>query len=149
MTLTRHNEGMNDTIIAEGEITNDCSCVQVDEDGNPTDEPVSYCYGDCWQDSVDEFSDITRDFCENNETGWWKVTNLRLWNGEVSGYFSAYTVEGMLEGMAVRGSWIMRYKVFSDRIEYSLSHHDAPMGSLTTLTAVAEDEVERLGLYEG
>jgi hypothetical protein len=40
----------------------------------------------------------------------------------------------------------MRYKVFSDRIEYSLSHHDA-MGSNTTLTAVTEEQREELGLY--
>jgi hypothetical protein len=137
---------MNETIIAEGEITNTCVCVQYDENDEPTDEPVSYCYGDCWLDSVTDFSEVTKEFRETNETDWWKVTDLRLWNGDVSGYFHADKVEEMLYGMAVRGEWTMRYKVFSDRIEYSLSHHDA-MGSNTTLTAVTEEEREELGLY--
>jgi len=40
----------------------------------------------------------------------------------------------------------MTYEVHADRIEYSLSHHDA-MGSATTLTAVSEERREELGLY--
>jgi hypothetical protein len=49
--------------------------------------------------------------------------------------------------MTVRSEWIMRYEVFSDRIEYSLSHHDAPMGSATTIRPVTEEEREEWGLY--
>ena len=49
--------------------------------------------------------------------------------------------------MAVRGEWIMRYEVYEDRIEYSLSHHDAPTGSHTVLTAVSDEQREQLGLY--
>jgi hypothetical protein len=48
--------------------------------------------------------------------------------------------------MTVRSEWNMTYEVFPDRIEYSLSHHDA-MGSASTLTAVTEEEREELGLY--
>ena len=136
----------NETVIT-GEITNTCTCVQYDQNGEPTDEPVSYCYGDCWQDSIDDFTEVTRDLRENNETDWWKVTGLRLWDGEVSGYFHADNVEEMLRGMAVRGEWIMRYEVHEDRIEYSLSHHDAPMGSSTVLTAISDEQREQLGLY--
>jgi len=136
-----------ETPIATGEITNTCTCVQVDDEGNTTDEPVSHCYGDCWYDSVDNFTYVCNDFREKNETDWWKVTNLRLWDGDVSGYFHADNVEDLLRGMAVRGEWIMRYSVFADRIEYSLSHHDAPMGSATVLTAVSDEEREELGLY--
>ena len=134
------------TPIATGEITNTCSCVQVDENGDPTDEPVSYCYGDCWQDSVDDFTDITRDFRKANETDYWHVKDLRLWNGPVSGYFHADKVEDLLRGMAVRGEWTMRYEVYTDRIEYSLSHHDAPTGSASVLTIMTPEEVEKYGL---
>jgi hypothetical protein len=137
---------MNDTLITEGEITNTCTCVQVDDDGNTTDEPVSHCYGDCWYDSVDDFTEVTKELRIANESDWWKVTNLRLWDGDVSGYFHADTVEELLRGMAVRGEWSMRYKIYADRIEYSLSHHDAPTGSATVLTAVSEAEAEELGL---
>lgn len=136
-----------ETPIATGEITNACTCVMVDDDGEPTDEPTTYCYGDCWEMSVDDFTEVTKDLRESNETDWWEVSNLRLWDGEVSGYFHADKVEELLRGMAVRGEWIMRYSVFSDRIEYSLSHHDAPMGSATTLRAVSDEQREELGLY--
>ena len=135
-----------ETFIATGEITNTCTCVQFDEDDNPTNEFVSYCYGDCWYDSVDEFANVTTEFRKKNETDWWHVKDLRLWNGDVSGYFHAEAVEDLLRGMAVRGSWVMRYTVFPDRIEYSLSHHDSPTGSNTVLTIMTQEEVENLGL---
>ena len=135
-----------ETVIT-GEITNTCTCVQYDDNGDPTDEPVSYCYGDCWQDSVSDFAEVTREFRFNNETDWWHVTGLKLWDGEVSGYFHADNVEDLLHGMAVRGTWIMRYSVHSDKIEYSLSHHDAPTGSHTVLTAISDEQREELGLY--
>ena len=64
----------------------------------------------------------------------------------MSGYFHAKTVADLIEGMTVRSDWRMTYQVFADRIEYSLSHHDA-MGSATTLTAVSEEDREELGLY--
>jgi hypothetical protein len=44
--------------------------------------------------------------------------------------------------MSVNGSWNIRYKVFSDRIEYSLAHHDAPMGSNSVLRPMTEEEYE-------
>ena len=135
------------TPIATGEITNNCTCVMLDENGERTEEPTSYCYGDCWADSVDDFTYITDELRDSNETNWWRVENLRLWNGEVSGLFHAVKVEDILHGMAVRGEWTMRYEVFADRIEYSLSHHDAPMGSKSVLRCVSDEEREEWGLY--
>lgn len=139
---------MSNTLIAKGEITNGCNCLTYeDENGNEVSIDDTYtCFGDCWEFAVEDFTMLTEDFRKTNETGWWKVTNLRLWNGEVSGYFHAKNVAEIIEGMTVRSEWTMRYEVFADRIEYSLSHHDA-MGSATTLTAVSEDEREELGLY--
>lgn len=139
---------MSNTLLASGEITNGCSCLTYeDENGNEVSIDDTYtCYGDCWEFAVEDFTMLTEDLRDSNETGWWKVTNLRLWNGEVSGYFHAKNVAEIIEGMTVRSEWIMRYEVFADRIEYSLSHHDA-MGSASTLTAVSEDEREELGLY--
>ena len=89
---------------------------------------------------------VTEELRDSNETNWWKVKNLRLWNGEVSGYFHAKTVADLIEGMTVRSDWNMTYEVFADRIEYSLSHHDA-MGSASTLTVVSDEEREEMGLY--
>ena len=147
MPSNLYSEAM-ETLIAEGEITNGCDClVYIDEDGAEVSVDDNYtCFGDCWEFAVEDFTMLTEDFRKANTTDWWHAKNLRLWNGEVSGYFHADTVAKLLEGMTVRGDWTMRYKVFADRIEYSLSHHDAPMGSSTTLTAMSEEEVERLGL---
>ena len=48
--------------------------------------------------------------------------------------------------MTVNSEWSIKGKVFNDRIEYSLSHHDS-MGSNTVLTMISEKEREELGLY--
>lgn len=144
MTTTETTE----TPIAKGEITNTCTCTVYDEEtGEYTEEPSANCYGECWESEVEFFGYITKELIDNNETGWWQVANLRLWNGEVGGLFHAETVTELLRGMTVRSEWIMRYEVFSDRIEYSLSHHDAPMGSSTTLVPVSEDSRIEWGLF--
>jgi hypothetical protein len=129
----------------KAEYTNTCACENYNEDtGEAT--PSDYCYGDCWEWVVEDFSRLTEELRDSNETGWWKVSNLRLWNGEVSGYFHAKTVADIIRGMAVNGEWTMRMTAYPDRIEYSLSHHDA-MGSNSTLTAISEEQREELGLY--
>jgi hypothetical protein len=141
---------MNETIIATGEITNSCTCLLFEEDGETKSIDTDYgstCYGDCWQFAVEDFAMITEELRNSNETDWWKVSNLRLWDGESSGYFHAKTVADLIEGMTVRSDWTMRYEIHADRIEYSLSHHDAPTGSATILTAVSEEQREELGLY--
>ena len=127
------------------EITNCCTCMDYDDDTG-ADIPAEYCYGVCWEMTVDDFSYVTEELRNSNETGWWKVTDLKLWSGDVSGYFYAEKAQDILYSMTVRSEWTMRYTAFPDRVEYSLSHHDA-MGSASTLTAVTEEEVEQLGLY--
>ena len=133
-----------------GEITNNCTCLLFEEDGETKSVDTEYgstCYGDCWDFAVEDFANVTEELRDSNETGWWKVENLRLWNGDTGGLFPADTVVKLIEGMTVRSDWSMRYTVFSDRIEYSLSHHDAPMGSTTTVRSVTEEEREEWGLY--
>lgn len=129
------------------EITNTCTCLYYDEDTGE-DIPTEDCYGDCWEQVIYDFTEDTKDLRESNETGWWRVDDLRLWHGNVSGYFYAEKVEDILRGMTVNSAWTMRYTAFPDRVEYSLSHHDA-MGSASTLRAVSEDEREEKGLYNG
>jgi hypothetical protein len=132
-----------------GELTNNCTCLLFEEDGETKSVDTEYgstCYGDCWEYAVEDFSNVTEELRNSNETDWWKVSNLRLWDGESSGYFHAKTVADLIEGMTVNSDWRMTYEVHADRIEYSLSHHDAN-GSATTLTAVSEEQREELGLY--
>lgn len=123
--------------------TNSCTCAN-DDDENYSEY---YCSGFCWENTLDDFVNITLHLFENNETSWWEVNDLRLWNRDVSGYFEADCIEKFIRGMTVNSEWIMRGKVFEDRIEYSLSHHDAPMGSNTVLKPVSEEKREKLGLY--
>lgn len=126
--------------------TNTCTCAYYDEE---TEEsiPSLDCWGDCWEYVLDDFKEITAHLFDENETNWWKVSNIRLWDGESSGYFFADTVKELIYGMTVNSEWIMTGEVFNDYIQYSLSHHDAPMGSSTTLTIVTEEQREELGLY--
>lgn len=121
-----------DTVLSFGEITNECTCTIYDEDSDEHfDAP--YCYGECWEDSVYFFGLCTEELRNANPSGHWQVDDIRLWNGNVSGYFQATNVEDIIRGMTVNSSWIMRYRVYADRVEYSLSHHDAPMGSASVL----------------
>lgn len=122
-----------------GEITNRCTCKEYDEEmGDLVDS--EHCFGDCWEDSVYFFGFCIEHLLDANESGHWAVDNLRLWHGNVSGYFTADNALDVLNGMTVNSEWVMRYKVFSNRVEYSLSHHDAPMGSASVLRPMRDDE---------
>jgi hypothetical protein len=133
------------TLITAGEITNLCTCTAYDENTGDYKE-ASECFGYCWSDSVAEFGEATMELRHSNETDWWSVENLRLWNGDISGHFKVDKVEEMLIAMTVRSEWRMHYEVYSDRVEYSLSHHDAPTGSETTLRPVTEQQRRERGL---
>ena len=128
------------------EYTNTGTCRDYDMD---TDEstPSLDCYGDCWEFALEDFSNITNSLFEVNETMWWKVSNLKLWDGNHGGYGYAKDAENLLRLMTVGSEWNIKGEVFRNRIEYSLSHHDAPMGSNTVLTMITEEQREELGLY--
>ena len=123
-----------------GEITNTCTCTKYDPITEEyTDEPADYCDASCWDFAVEDFANVTEDLRNANPDGWWAVDDLQLWNRTVSGYFQATNVTDIIRGMTVNSAWIMRYRVYSDRVEYSLSHHDA-MGSASTLRPMRDDE---------
>ena len=128
------------------EYTNTCSCQIYDvESGEMFD--AQDCFGDCWEYQLYDFSEITESLFKNNSTNWWRISNIRLWNGEVGGFAKAENPLELLKAMTVDSEWIIRGEIFSDKIEYSLSHHDAPMGSNSLVTIVSEDEKESYGLY--
>lgn len=126
--------------------TNTCSCEHYDEESDSY-KPSDWCWGGCWDDQLQDFENITQLLFGENETGWWKISNVRLWDGDYSGFVKAKTAKELLEGMTVRSEWIMRGEIFPDRIEYSLSHHDAPMGSSSVVTIISEEQREQYGLY--
>ena len=122
-----------------------CSCMESD-DFVMINAMQTECDGICWMMALEDFTDITSGFFEVNETMWWKVSNLGLWDGNHSGYGYAKDAESLLELMTVRSDWNIKGKVFNDRIEYSLSHHDS-MGSNTVVTMITDEQREELGLY--
>jgi hypothetical protein len=127
------------------EYTNTCTCTFYDEDKDEYLES-SDCYGDCWEFVLEDFSDITKSLFDKNDTLWWKVSNLRLWDGNHSGYGKAKDSKDLLGLMTVNSEWNIKGEVFNDRIEYSLSHHDS-MGSNTVVTMITDEQREELGLY--
>lgn len=132
--------------VYEFEFGNLCSCMESD-DFIMIEALQTECDGICWEMALEDFTDITSGLFEANETYWWKVSNLKLWDGNHGGYGKAKDAQALLELMTVRSDWNIKGKVFNDRIEYSLSHHDAPMGSNTVLTMITEKQREELGLY--
>jgi hypothetical protein len=131
--------------VYEFEFGNLCSCMESD-DFIMIEALQTECDGICWMMSLEDFTDITSGLFEINETLWWKVSDLRLWDGNHSGYGYAKDAESLLELMTVRSDWNIKGKVFNDRIEYSLSHHDS-MGSNTVVTMITDEQKEELGLY--
>ncbi len=161
-------------------ITNECTCVEVDENGDEMlgeygeTIPSRNCHGWCWEDVVQSMGEWLKPMIVKNETGWWKVQSLRLWDGNHSFYFfvdpvndpnnyTEYTkqVQKIIDAMTVNSSWTMYlsgrfndhdeffYALNDDgHFEYSLSHHDAPTGSSSVLIPMTEDELVAVGLYE-
>ena len=122
-----------------------CSCMESD-DFVMLNALQTECDGICWEMALEDFTDIVSGLFEVNETLWWKVSNLGLWDGNHSGYGKAKDAEELLRLMTVNSDWNIKGKVFNDRIEYSLSHHDS-MGSNTVVTMITEEQREELGLY--
>jgi hypothetical protein len=125
--------------------SNLCSCMESD-DFIMIEALQTECDGICWEMALEDFTDITSGLFEANETYWWKVSNLGLWDGNHSGYGKAKDAEELLRLMTVNSDWNIKGKVFNDRIEYSLSHHDS-MGSNTVVTMITDEQREELGLY--
>ena len=123
-----------------GEIQNTCTCTVYDEEtGEYTDEPATDCYGSCWDFAVEDFANCTEHLRELAVDDLWHAEGIQLWNRTVGGYFRASKVTDILEAMTVNSMWTMRFRVYADRVEYSLSHHDAPMGSASVLTPFTGD----------
>jgi hypothetical protein len=127
----------------EFEYTNSCTCVGYNME---TDEEfeVDYCYGDCYDEVISDFTEITRHLFDKNETGYWKVGDIKLWNRSISGIVEAEKPADLIRAMSVDSEWIMRGTVYGDRIEYSLSHHDAPTGSSSSVYIATENEVNEV-----
>ena len=129
---------ITETPTAWGELTNACTCLIADEETHEfVDSPE--CFGDCYETDLLFFEHCVSDFLAESNT--FQVSGIRLWNREVGGVFTANTVAEFVRGITVESEWILRYQVFgAQRIEFSLSHHDAPKGSASVVVPVIDPE---------
>jgi hypothetical protein len=131
--------------IHNNEITNSCNCLTYEEDGEEKSIDTEYgsdCYGDCWDFAFEDFCQLTHEFFENNATYYFHIGGLKLWDREVSGIAECKTPLDLLNAMTVKSDWSMKYTVHADCIEYSLSHHDAPMGSASFVRHATDEQIE-------
>lgn len=130
---------IEETPIATGELTNGCTCTVYDETtGEFTDEPAEECDGFCYESALEFLYECVKHLLDESDE--FRVTGIRLWNGEVGGEFRATNVSEFVRGITVKSEWILSYTVFSDRMEFSLSHHDAPMGSSSVVVPLVDAE---------
>jgi hypothetical protein len=123
--------------VAYGELTNTCTCSVYDET-NDTFIPTSECFGDCWDTELEFFGEAVKDILAQSE--WFRVEAIRLWSGDFDAIFRADNVADFVRGITVNSEWILRYQVFADRVEFSLSHHDAPTGSASVVRPLVAKE---------
>ncbi len=123
-----------ETPIAYGELTNTCTCSVYNEETDIfTDSPE--CFGDCWDTELEFFGECVKDIL--SQASWFRVEAIRLWDGDFDAIFPAKTVADFVRGITVNSEWTLRYQVFADRVEFSLSHHDAPTGSRSVVRPLA------------
>lgn len=137
MTTVSTTTTTTDEVLAHGELTNTCTCSYWDE-GSSEYVPSEHCFGDCWDDALYSFGfAVEHLLAMSNRFG---VAGLQLWYGPVDGEFTATNVGDFVRGVTVNSSWTMRYSVYADRMEYSLSHHDAPTGSSSVVRPIVESD---------
>jgi hypothetical protein len=90
---------------------------------------------------MEMFAEDTRQMLAANTTGWWRVDGIQLWNRTVGGLFHADNAQDLLRGITVDAMWTLTYAVHpNDTLDFSLSHHDAPMGCRGTLRPIADPD---------
>jgi len=118
---------------------NTCSCENYDPD---TDEstPADDCHGWCWDDTVQDFANITEHLFTETSQGF-RITGFPVWNGTVDGYFSARNATELLDNITPdRTEWRLEVTVHADHLTGRLYHHDAPTGGTITVTPFSEDD---------
>ena len=121
-------------------LTNSCICETYDEELN--EFIASDNCGGCWDDEMSCLKDYLGNWFTDNPTDCWQVNDLPLWNREVSGLFTARTIDDFVRGITVRGDWALHLRLDGDTLHADLSHHDVPMGRSFTITYGREDGYE-------
>lgn len=120
-----------------GTIATHCTCNT--EEMNDEDMPY-ICYGECYDWALEDFAQIVEPLLE--KSNYFKVSGVRLWNSTVDGFAKCNNAEDLVQAMAVRGEFILRWEFDdeTDALEARLSHHDCPTGCRVIVEAVDETE---------
>lgn len=117
-------------------ITNECSCETYDIETGEY-HPAPDCYGDCWGETVEDFTNITEHlFTDNHQT--FRITGFPVWNGTINGEFVAKNPTELLRAITPHNTaWRLEYEVTDTELVGRLSHHDAPMGGRIVVTPLS------------
>jgi hypothetical protein len=116
--------------------TNTCSCETYDE-SNETSSPADDCYGDCWESTIEFFSEIVSDLLSVSDK--FLIEGFPVWNGTRRGVVVARTANELLRAITPSNTeWTLRVTGNLHHLTAILSHHDAPTGGTMTVTPMLE-----------
>jgi hypothetical protein len=108
-------------------ITSNCLCEDYNEDTD-TSTPSQTCWGYCWEEQLELFTDVTKDFFD----GWkhdYVINGFPTWQGGRGGTIVASTAKELIETLVNRiGDWRAEYIMDGKDLLITLWHHDAPTG---------------------
>ena len=114
--------------------TNECTCTVYDIETDET-RPASDCFGECWLDQVERFTEATRHLFTSDLQPF-RIEGFPTWHGPVNGTAEVRNAEQLLRAMTPsRTGWRLTLgAIFPDRFTATLYHHDAPTGGTMTVT---------------
>jgi hypothetical protein len=123
---------MTNKLIAE--YTNTCICVTYNDDTGEWSEAPE-CWGDCWQDQIEDFTYIVQDIIEHSTT--FKIIGFPTWYGTSGGTFDASNAEQLLLAITPRNTeWRLQVTGNLYHLTGVLSHHDG--AGTITVTPIIE-----------
>jgi hypothetical protein len=117
---------MTQNLVAE--YTNACTCVTYNDDSGDWEEAPE-CWGDCWQDQIEDFAYIVQDIIDHSNT--FKIKGFPVWYGTTGGMFDAENAEELLLAITPRNTeWRLQVTGNLYHLTGILSHHDGT-GTIT------------------
>ncbi len=86
-----------------------------------------------WCDLVGTTLIPPRDRVHIDSEWMWYVDGLPMWHGRQTGYVCAETPDELLQGITIRGSWWLLWKIDNGVLRCDLKHHDVPFGGEYTV----------------
>jgi hypothetical protein len=118
-------------------ITNSCICATYNEEAGEW-ETAPECWGDCWNEQVEDFENITQHLFTNDNQPF-RIEGFPVWYGTIDGTFHARTAEKLLESITPdRTEWRLEVTVHATHLTGVLSHHDGT--GVITVTPFSEDD---------